>query len=448
MRRDGRRALRVMFLVGVLLAALSASTTAARANHDVFEVNTTNDLGDVDPGDGLCSAADESCSLRAAVMEANAHAGADTISVPAGTYILSQVRNLRRGLRCRTSGTSTSTTISLSRVAGRDVVFIDGNRDAIAEPLDRERVFDIAHGGDVVISGVTIRNGEWNGNGGGVKNHGTLTLRNSTVAGNLVTAQRRRPLQPSRGRPHARRRARGQQRREQRRRYLQQQRRPRAPRRQSLRHDARPDRLDSKVTQQRGARERGRRRRRRHLQRRRGAGSPAPTSASARKATAPTTTAAASTTASTRRTAYEASELELGTAPSRTTLPRRTAAASTTRVASVSLDRHRRRRERRRATTAAGSTTARTSAVTRPGSESSRSPEARSTTTSRDEYGGAIYNDGTADVNATTMDDNDASDDGGGVYNNARYETLIEEGQLHRAVFEMTGGAIYLGRGR
>jgi len=32
------------------------------------------------------------CTLRAAVQQANAHAGADTILVPANTYVLSRVR--------------------------------------------------------------------------------------------------------------------------------------------------------------------------------------------------------------------------------------------------------------------------------------------------------------------------------------------------------------------
>ena len=53
-----------------------------------FVVNTTNDTIDANPGDGICADSTGHCSLRAAIMEANATFGADTISVPAGTYTL------------------------------------------------------------------------------------------------------------------------------------------------------------------------------------------------------------------------------------------------------------------------------------------------------------------------------------------------------------------------
>ncbi|MCU1304990.1 MAG: polymorphic rane protein [Candidatus Sulfotelmatobacter sp.] len=63
-----------------------------------FVVNTSNDTVDVHPGDGVCADVNGQCSLRAAVMEANANMNAsdptspantqDTIMVPAGTYSL------------------------------------------------------------------------------------------------------------------------------------------------------------------------------------------------------------------------------------------------------------------------------------------------------------------------------------------------------------------------
>ncbi len=66
--------------------ALAASTVQA-AN---FTVNETADLVDVNPGDGVCEAtpAGLDCSLRAAVMEANAAAGPHWIELPAGQFTL------------------------------------------------------------------------------------------------------------------------------------------------------------------------------------------------------------------------------------------------------------------------------------------------------------------------------------------------------------------------
>src|SRR4051812_44538631 len=43
---------------------------------------------EADTADGAC---DADCSLREAVIAANAAAGADTITVPAGTYVLDRV---------------------------------------------------------------------------------------------------------------------------------------------------------------------------------------------------------------------------------------------------------------------------------------------------------------------------------------------------------------------
>ena len=51
-----------------------------------FVVNTTADTQDALPGDGICADSTGACSLRAAITEANALAGADTITLPAGTY--------------------------------------------------------------------------------------------------------------------------------------------------------------------------------------------------------------------------------------------------------------------------------------------------------------------------------------------------------------------------
>ncbi len=53
-----------------------------------FTVNDTSDTVDTNPGDGLAQDASGNTTLRAAVMEANALAGADVINVPAGTYFL------------------------------------------------------------------------------------------------------------------------------------------------------------------------------------------------------------------------------------------------------------------------------------------------------------------------------------------------------------------------
>jgi len=54
-----------------------------------FVVDTTMDLPDVSPGNGVCATVDSNgCSLRAAVMEANALGSENSIKLPAGTFLL------------------------------------------------------------------------------------------------------------------------------------------------------------------------------------------------------------------------------------------------------------------------------------------------------------------------------------------------------------------------
>jgi CSLREA domain-containing protein len=51
-----------------------------------FVVNSTGDDIDANSGDGICATAMGSCTLRAAITEANRHAGADTVAfdIPGG----------------------------------------------------------------------------------------------------------------------------------------------------------------------------------------------------------------------------------------------------------------------------------------------------------------------------------------------------------------------------
>lgn len=51
-------------------------------------VNSTADLPDTNLDDGICLASNGSCTLRAAVEQTNALVGMDSVSVPAGTYLL------------------------------------------------------------------------------------------------------------------------------------------------------------------------------------------------------------------------------------------------------------------------------------------------------------------------------------------------------------------------
>src|SRR5512138_1392513 len=78
------RGLAALTIVFALFAAIGPQPVLAAS----FTVNSTGDTVDASPGNGVCADASNNCTLRAAIMEANALAGADIITLPAGTYQL------------------------------------------------------------------------------------------------------------------------------------------------------------------------------------------------------------------------------------------------------------------------------------------------------------------------------------------------------------------------
>jgi CSLREA domain-containing protein len=156
----------VVLWITLLGAFLSASAQAA-----VFTVNSAFDASDSSPGDGVCETAPGNgvCTLRAAIEETNLLAGDDTIILPPNTYLLTLVNELTITGNLTITGGGASTTI------------IDGNKSA----RPNSGVLRIDPGAIVNLSGVTVRNGGRNDDGGGISNNlGTITLTNSIVSGN------------------------------------------------------------------------------------------------------------------------------------------------------------------------------------------------------------------------------------------------------------------------
>src|SRR3954452_21392281 len=81
-------------LAAALAVAIAFSFAPVQSTHAAaFTVDSSADAVDAAPGDGVCATLalpDEGvrCTLRAAVMEANALGGAPTITVPSGTFRL------------------------------------------------------------------------------------------------------------------------------------------------------------------------------------------------------------------------------------------------------------------------------------------------------------------------------------------------------------------------
>jgi CSLREA domain-containing protein len=69
-------------------AKIVSSKTLLLQTNPVIIVNSTADAVDATPGNGVCATNGGVCTLRAAIQEANVRLGADTITLPAGQYIL------------------------------------------------------------------------------------------------------------------------------------------------------------------------------------------------------------------------------------------------------------------------------------------------------------------------------------------------------------------------
>lgn len=195
--------LRIVFspwLTALVAAALWSLPLAAAT----FVVNSTADVPDATPGDGVCEtvAGNHVCTLRAAIQEANALAGPDTILLQANsTYLLT-----RSGVPDDTALNGDLDILDSVTITGAGpTTIIDGNGAAT-----EERVLDVFYCiGNVSpkpdgscpnnayvvvnISGVTVQNGHaakqvaGSDQGGGIRNSGDLTLDQCVVTGNMAT---------------------------------------------------------------------------------------------------------------------------------------------------------------------------------------------------------------------------------------------------------------------
>ncbi|TAN35432.1 HYR domain-containing protein [Patescibacteria group bacterium] len=124
-------------------------------------VNSAADLVDALPGDGICATATGVCTLRAAVMEANAMAGADAILFD------SSVNGTPITLTIAGAGENAAETGDLD-VTGSVTITGNGMDNTIIQACDAtanpscsgiDRIFDVQDGAALNLSGVMLRNG-------------------------------------------------------------------------------------------------------------------------------------------------------------------------------------------------------------------------------------------------------------------------------------------------
>jgi hypothetical protein len=130
-----------------------------------------------DSGNGVCSAG--SCTLRDAVLAANAQSEADTITfAPAITGTIS--------LAAAKGALLITNPVTISGPGASQLTL-----RALASPTNEFRVIDIAESaGNVTIEGLTLSGGRVSTDGGGairLQGSGMLTVRDSVIAGNFAS---------------------------------------------------------------------------------------------------------------------------------------------------------------------------------------------------------------------------------------------------------------------
>lgn len=174
-------------------AAILLAATMTNVQADSFVVTTTLDEVDANPGDAVCATAAGACTLRAAVQEANALVGPDSITLPEGLYVLALENpdpDISADEQASAWGDLDITDALSIEGAGPDLVAIDA--------MAKHRVVEIWANSnlmEVSLSGLTIRNGNGgssNGNGGGISsesaNTAVLRLSDCNVDGNSAAA--------------------------------------------------------------------------------------------------------------------------------------------------------------------------------------------------------------------------------------------------------------------
>jgi len=160
--------------VGTLNSA-SAILTVTPAGPGVnFTVNTLDDRIDDDGSDGVCHTSVNTCSLRAAIMQANHLTVPLTrTNVPAGTYTLTRPPT---GSDDETSG---DLNLIAPAISGQTIVITGaGAANTIIDANQIDRVIQIAKDRIATLDGSTLRNGlaSTTQNGGAIFNLGNLTI--------------------------------------------------------------------------------------------------------------------------------------------------------------------------------------------------------------------------------------------------------------------------------
>lgn len=160
---------RMASLLGLSLGLWTLAAAPVLA--DTFTPDTFDDMADPKPGDGTCGSGKGTCSLRAAVQEANASTHSNRIELAQGTYKLS------------VDGPDESLAATGDLDLNTDVAIVGrGVGITIIEQRAKNRIFEVTPKGTATISDLLVRGGMSLGDdGGSILVDGRLKIENVTI---------------------------------------------------------------------------------------------------------------------------------------------------------------------------------------------------------------------------------------------------------------------------
>lgn len=180
---------RALVVCALAVLAVTVLPATAEAEPGVYEVDSTADAVDAQPGDGVCGTAEGVCTLRAAVMEANAAGDAATVVLPTGRFELGIPPSSPSGSAPFAPNGAADGDLDLQAAV---TITGAGARSTVVDANGRDRVFAVALGMRPTITDLTVTGGNaYRGflpisGGGGIWNQGELTLRGVTITGNTA----------------------------------------------------------------------------------------------------------------------------------------------------------------------------------------------------------------------------------------------------------------------
>jgi hypothetical protein len=150
-----------------------------------FLVDSHAEGGDAVPGDGLCATADGVCTLRAAVQEANALAGQQSIALSRAVYMLNVYDPNEPAPTVEPFPEDNAATGDLDITDDLVLMGLDAN-DTVLHANGEDRVLEV-HGATVTLRDLLLTGGLplENGDGGGLRNNGgAVTLERVSIVGN------------------------------------------------------------------------------------------------------------------------------------------------------------------------------------------------------------------------------------------------------------------------